>query len=164
MPSGSLVTLLVNVTLPRTRLRSEPIQHVCWSATVRLPPITLSSASVYWGLPVLGLDSAASLDHGAGMGYLGLKHPPELAPPAAPPPPPSIVTLPPMVADWITTAWASSAMMFPPTRSKVMPGGFEQAPFGEQLSARTPFFPTKTFPPIRTVAETTGCACGSPGV
>src|SRR6516225_5083250 len=47
MPSGSLVTLLVKVTLPPTLSRSDPSQQVCRPATVRLPPMTLSSTSVY---------------------------------------------------------------------------------------------------------------------
>src|SRR5208282_2569924 len=132
---------------------------------VRLPPTKLSSRSVYCGLPVLGFDSAASLDHGAGMGnFAVLKHPPELAPPAAPPPPPTMVTLPPMVAEWITTASEPMAVRFPPTRSKLIPGGLEQEMFGEQPSTKTAPLPTKTFPPMRTVAGTTGVFGGSPGV
>jgi hypothetical protein len=45
-----------------------------------------------------------------------------------------------------------------------MPGGLPQEMFGEQPSARTAFSPTNTFPPITTVAGTTGLDGGSPGV
>src|ERR1019366_5206257 len=64
MPSGSLVTLSAIVMLPAIWLRNEPIQHVCCPTMRRLPPIELSSKSVYCGLPVSLLDNAWSSDHG----------------------------------------------------------------------------------------------------
>ena len=69
-----------------------------------------------------------------------------------------------MVAEWITTPREPMAVRFPPMRSKLMPGGLEQEMLGEQPSTRTAPLPTKTFPPIRTVAGTTGLAGGSPGL
>src|SRR5664280_2971032 len=95
MPSGSLVVFPMKVTLPATWSRSDPSQHVCRPITLRLPPIELSSKSVYWGLPFGPWLSAASSDHGAGMG--ALKHPLDSGgPPSTPPPPPSTEALPPM--------------------------------------------------------------------
>ena len=49
-------------------------------------------------------------------------------------------------------------------RSLVIPGGLEQAIFGEHPKSSTAPGPTHTFPPMNTVAGTTGPATGSPGV
>ena len=83
--------------------------------TRRLPPIVLSSKSLYCGDPVCGLLRAGSSDHGAGMGLV--KHPPDPAPPATPPPPPSSVALPPMETAWITTPQGPDRGQFPAMRS-----------------------------------------------
>ena len=53
LPSGSLVVLPMNVTLRATWSRNEPTQQVCKPMTLRLPPIELSSKSVYWGSRLL---------------------------------------------------------------------------------------------------------------
>ena len=93
-PSGSLVVLAAKVMLPLTRSRNDARKQVRTPITVRLPPIVLSSKSVYWGVPFGPWLKAGSSDQGAGLG--AAKHPPDFGgPPRTPPPPPRTVAFPP---------------------------------------------------------------------